>query len=363
MGRMANKNLRVKNSNKVGQSKKIRYPMLDFLRGIAVFFMICTHANGTFWDGSNLIMDFLTWWGAVVCFTMFLFLFGAIYGIKSDTGKLDRRKMLRRGLYFLGSYYVLAFILVFLREGFSELLKEVLDILIFIKIPEFVEFVLPFSLYCFIFAAVLPMLKWVKKNYSLALFLSFLIFGISLLLYKIDWGSGYLNVIKGLLVGHRQLHRFGLISYLPVLTLGLVYGSNFIKNRSDSTRFAIIWLIVGIILCVQSVILGYFELRRWPPSLEFLSFGLITSSIVMLLYPIVSKAKIVESFVSYMGRNSYIYYMYHLILIFLVVKLFNPGKLGDFATFVMLIMVFAVTSLFVWIRKRFSINNFMKRSA
>ena len=112
---------------------------LDFLRGLAVIFMVITHVFALFYKGPNPIMDWFIWWGATVCFTTFLFIFSVLYGLKLSKGGLDVKKELKRFGVILAGYYLIGFwVSLFWGE------QTPLEVLLFIKQPEFVEFIIAF---------------------------------------------------------------------------------------------------------------------------------------------------------------------------------------------------------------------------
>lgn len=314
---------------------------LDFLRGSAIFFMVFTHVNAVFYSGNSPWLDFFTWWGATICFTVFLFVSGAVYGIKFRAGKPETNKLLKRAGLFLLIYYLLVLILMILRNGFVYGVDNLTDVIVLRKIPEFVEYILPFSLY-----ALFMVVSWrgIKKTIELPALVIILAVAVHLLsnfLYGLDWGEGYVNVVKGILVGHDDWHRFGVLSYFPIFVLGLAWGGRF-SLEANRTRFN---ASVGLAVCAGLILLlkisGISVWVRWPPSVLFLLYGIAYLFAVIYLFEIISRYKRFVGVVSHLGIHAAKFYIYHLLVIFLIGRLVGWREFSE--PLVVLLLVFVLT--------------------
>jgi hypothetical protein len=320
---------------------------LDFLRGSAVFLMIVTHVNAFFYGETGTWLDAVTWWGATVCFTVFLFVSGAISGMTIKKGTMTRFRAFMRGFSLLGVYYILAFLMAFFNENFSSTIGTTINILTFRIIPEFTEFLLPFVFFPMLVAIALPVLKKIKHNSLLLISISIIAFAVASVLYKLDWGGGYMVVIKSLLVGEGDLHRFPLVSYLPVYTVGMWWG---LRNREDKKHELFLTkniLLLSISLFLMLLLTGVSTWNRWPPSLLFFSYGFIFIFSVILLHNQLHLHKWAHDAVAFLGHYSTSYLMYHLVAILLLKTFVVTGPLDEISTIFMIFLTFLISSSFL----------------
>lgn len=298
----------------MSSSKKKRIEYLDFIRGLAVVFMIITHVSAIFWDGGEGFVETLTWWGAAVCFTTFLFVSSVIYGIKLSAGSLKFNKELRRSLGILGGYYLVAVILGLISKEVVLSVSGLIDVAVFKVVPVYTEFILPFAFYPLVIWLLRGVFNRVLPSLWISTVLGLVVYVISRFLYSIDIGSGYAAVVQGLLIGHGDLHRFGVFMYFPVLVAGLYWGFN---QKSLSRRAS---YYSGLTALVLAGIFAFFRITntsgwsRWPPSLIFFIYGLFMSFGTIALWKFISKIRILVDTVSFLGIFSIGFYRYHLII-------------------------------------------------
>jgi len=314
--------------------------------------MVITHVNGLFYAGGSPVLDFFTWWGATVCFTIFLFVSGSVTGIGIELNKVSRAGMIRRIIRILLIYYGTAFILKVIKFGFVESFAGIFDLLVFRDIPEFTEFIVPLIVYPVI-PLLIPrkMLKWLTKPLVI-LPVGFLLFYIANYLYPLSWGDGYINVIKGILVGHGDLHRFGVLSYFPVFAMGLAWGGRVVSFRMGSIRNAAIACAVSSVVFFMLKFSGISGWERWPPSLCFLLYGIPYSFLVLWTFRVISKFRMFESAVTFAGVNAFKYYVYHIILLYIFGWLVSWKTFSGFQVLFVLLFSSILSTGLVLIRNK-----------
>lgn len=354
-----------KKKNELGlqmKAGKTRELSLDFLRGLAVIFMIITHVNAVFYTGKTVWLDTFTWWGATACFTIFLFCSGAVYGGKLFEGSLDWRRMLKRAAGLLGVYF-LAALGVRLLGGAWKGWASVRDLVLLNDIPEFTEFILAFVLYAVVVALFGGVLRKALKYKWAVLVGGLAIFALANYLYGLNWGGGVLNIIKGLLVGNGEWHRFGVLSYMPVFALGLVWG----WGQKESGRFRWDLALVGVVASGVIMALfwftGWSKYDRWPPSLFFMFYGLVFCFGALGTWPVVQRLKLVVGAVNFLGTRALDYFWIHVWVLMLGFMAFGSAGRQEGFVVIALGAVFAVAMLVVVLKERLvtGISGFRRR--
>jgi peptidoglycan/LPS O-acetylase OafA/YrhL len=340
------------------QSKKRRDYSLDFLRGSAVLFMVITHVGGLFYFDKGTILDGMIWWGATVCFTIFLFVSAAVTGLLARKDKLSSNKLLSRAIYFLLMYFIVGIFIVII-EGWGDVsINNVLEVLLFVEIPEFVEFLLAFVIFSLLVVAVPTFVKKIAGSPLLSLTISLVIYAGAAFLHPIQVENGFLRLIKSLTVGYEGMHTFGVLVYLPVWTAGLVWG--YYSVEADPVKKKSILSYVLAVLSVLQIILifsGLGEWNRWPPSVVFILYGLIFSVFVLRFYESIARLNIVNRFLIHLGKYAFPYYYYHLVVIFILGLVFKWPILNISLTVILIIFAFFVAWLGVVVENRLSKGN------
>jgi peptidoglycan/LPS O-acetylase OafA/YrhL len=319
---------------------------LDFLRGSAVFLMVITHINGVFLADTSHWLDGLTWWGATICFTVFLFVSGAVSGILLFNDKLRKRSLFRRSLQLLMVYLILGLLIViinaqFLSDGLGTTGDDIVDFLLFLRIPLFIEFILSFSVYSLLTAIFSKQLKRLVKRPLLFLTGAIIIFGLSKSFFEIQVDNIFLSRIKSLLVGHNSEHVFGVFSYLPVWTIGLLWG--YWKNKFKRKKRNVILGVTFIVTILMWAILYISEWsvwNRWPPTLFLFLYGFIYIIGTFLIYPLICKLRFLDKAFQYFGRYALQFYYYHVAIIIFVGSLLEFEKVAPRAVLVLIFLVF-----------------------
>lgn len=309
--------------------------------------MIVTHTNAFFYNKTGTWLDAFTWLGATVCFTAFLFVSGTISGMTIKKGTMTRFRAFMRGFSLLGTYYIVAFLMAFFKESHPSTIRTTIDILTFRLVPEFTEFILPFVIFPMLVAIGLPILRKNKRNPLFLVAVSIITFAVASALYKLNWGEGYLVIIKSLLVGEGQLHRFPLLSYLPVYTIGMWWG---LRNREDKKHELLLtknMLLVSVSLYLALLLTGAANWNRWPPSLLFFAYGFIFIFGVILLHNQLHLHKKAHDIIAFLGHYAISYYVYHLIALLMLELFVISGQLDEISTIFMIILTFLISSSFL----------------
>jgi hypothetical protein len=322
---------------------------IDFLRGTAVLLMIITHVNGLF-DGSHIfILDRFTFTGATVCFTTFLFCSSVIYGLKLSKGSISKDSLLRRVGKILLVYYILAFFITIITTGIPTF-RQIFSLFIFEELPVFIEFLLAFALFdivTFIFQK--PIKKFLGQPILFILF-ALLVYFFSRYLNTLEIGDNYLSVIKALLVGHENIHSFGILSYFPIYVLGLIWG-RYLIGKAFSNKIALVLGITAYTLLIGMKALE-FDWERWPPSVVFHLYGLAYIGIVYFLSKYLLKMKYISNYIVYLSMNTLEYYFLHVIVIFVLFTIISTKFENAFAVILMNILVFFICTIIIYFYRK-----------
>jgi peptidoglycan/LPS O-acetylase OafA/YrhL len=294
-------------------SPKERSTNIDFLRGSAIFLMLTVHINAVFLKEYNSILDRLTWWGATVSFSVFLFCFAYIYGLKlSDNKTLNLKKQVKRILLLLFIYYLAAYIShYFLFNSIS--IDQFYSILTFEYLPVFTEFIIPFFLYIIFIFIFSPILRKLLKRPIAFILTSFIIYFLGGWLYTLNVEGPILNVVKTLMVGNGQTHSYGVLSYFPILIFGLIVGGTK-KSATGKSPTLLIFMLCSI-LFVFLRISGLSTWNRFPPSILFLLYGIIYSFGVILLYKYIRKVSFLNKYFVFLGKRALFIFFINVIVI------------------------------------------------
>ncbi|MBU1110629.1 DUF1624 domain-containing protein, partial [Patescibacteria group bacterium] len=266
-----------------------REESLDFLRGIAVFFMLLAHAIFFFYQGENNILRNAKLIGDTFCFTVFLFVSGTVtylaYLRQNENASLFHQRLWRRSLIILGSYYIVALVSVVKEFAWPPSISwwQILgEVLIFIKIPGFIEFLIPLILYRLLYFPLKNFYKFVLKDWKRVALASAIIYGLGSILYSLEVSPSLISW-KALIVGESNWYTFPLLQYFPIFLIGLYWGkwiSATKKSLVEEERawFVGFYLSLGFALMLISAwavgIHPGITLNRWPPSPLFLTLGL-----------------------------------------------------------------------------------------
>ncbi len=317
--------------------KKIdtRENIFDILRGFAVVFMITSHIISFFYSGDSNILRSIQWFGDTVSFSIFLFVSAAVSHISyvqitDQEWKLKQKKFLKR-LLVLVSGYILVGIVISLNKLFDSSLKEVLEILsgiiTFMRPVGYTEFIVSliiFSILLFVFRKTLWKLQ---KTTLLFWFIPILFYILAIPLYYIDWGNN-LFFVKGLFVGIEGYFRFPVFQYLPIFFFGLFVGRKVFENKesffSSPSKELIGFLIYFLIIISISFLRGIpyeSDLGRWPPTISFLSVGILV--ILILIFFSRYIPIIIQNIFCWFGKKAYILFVLHIIILEIIQQVFD----------------------------------------
>lgn len=291
---------------------------LDFLRGTAIFFMIITHAIGVFYNGDNSVIQWISWWGGTVCFTIFLFVFAAVYGLKLHKGSLNTRHELRRAGITLIAYYTIAFwVYVFGVWKFGSMTNVVSDVLAILRLEKlmyFTEFIVAFVLFVVLIALTQQWLRRLlgKPTFAVVAGAGSYVFGA--FLYSLTWDGGVLGILKAHLVGNGEIHSFPLLSYMPVVLLGLLWGYWLRKEGYNRWKWARRGGAVLTVIMLVLHVTDWVTPDRFPPTILFLSYGLWFSFVTLSLFNVFEKIKWVERPFFFVGKHAFSFYFLHILL-------------------------------------------------
>lgn len=285
---------------------------IDLLKTVAIILMSFVHVNSLIYTGKGLL-DTVTYLGATVCFSIFLFSIGYIQGKKIEEGKeLTWENTLKSLLQVYIPYLVLGFVstLIF-KPDFVVL--DILKMAIFAYLPNYVEFLVAFIFFYLFMKIVYKPLKRYIDNVYVLIMVAILSFGISLILSKINVTNPILLWLQTHIVGSRETatHSFPLLSYMPVYISALLlskYGNKLTYAYVFSSSFLILVLLEAF---------GARQWYRWPPSLPFILYGILLISLLMFLFEFVKETKFLEK-VTLMGRYPMLSLIYLTALAFLL---------------------------------------------
>jgi len=325
------------------EKKLTRNPAIDLLRGSAIIFMIITHVNSVFQKHPIGLLDNFTWWGATVCFTIFLFCFGYIHGSKLEKSQYKAGKTIIRVLKLAFIYYLTAIIACFFTDSQAFSIEKVIEIITFQTFIPYTEFLVSFLLYeLFIYIFQRPIKGLLKLSPILLFIFALSFYFIGNYIYALDWGYEFLNPLKALLVGYEDWHTFGLLSYLPVLALGMIWGYSFNEPKEQKLHIGKINInvqFVSLVLFIAGLLIMRFtDISTWyrfPPSPIFLLYGIVYSIIVLYYYPFLSRANDLRGFLIFLGKNSLEIFFWNVLVILGASWLINGEKFDDVKTIVL----------------------------
>ncbi|OGG05053.1 hypothetical protein A2Z33_07275 [Candidatus Gottesmanbacteria bacterium RBG_16_52_11] len=314
---------------------EIRYsrnPALDFTRGIAVLLMVFSHTVFFLHDGSSPILNLAALAGNISVFSIFFFVSGSATYIRHlvhNRRQYGKRQYLLRILSLLTGYYAIAVISAmksYPPESVPAMFSLIGRILIFITVPSFSEFLLPFIAVYITLPFLTPLYRKIAHSIPVALVSSAAAFVAGYLLFGLKTGSPVREYLA-LFAGSDGLLRFPVLQYFPVFAAGLVWGRHITDIGSGVKRVRILTggAVLFLSLTVAALITSTFfpaaiiaPLNRWPPSLGFLTVGLgviFTIMAVRETVPETRRISIILKAVSYLGIDSFDIYVVHMLIL------------------------------------------------
>lgn len=276
---------------------------LDILKSIAVVLMSFVHVNSLLYSGGG-ILDKITFLGATVCFSVFLFSIGFVSGKKMGEKKEDSwAKILKKSLWIY-LVYILFGVFSFFLEKRSVSFKDVLNIAILQNLPEYTEFLISIIFFTILSKLLFkPFQKLLYKPYLLVE-ISLLFFIIGSILCTIDISQPVLIWFQKHLVGLRNgTHVFPVFQYLSIYTMGVLF-ARYKSKITYSWVFSLSFLLLVVLMALGAP--GWY---RWPPSLNFQLYGVIFISLILFLLEFI-KEKPFMKYLTVFGRNTLISFIF-----------------------------------------------------
>jgi len=238
-----------------------RYFVLDLLRGSVVLLMILAHSVYFFHNSTNSLLLGMEKIGNTVCFTVFLLVSGAvsyIAYIKHEEYIIgSRKKLLKRLLVILGSYYLLAFFVSSGQILASQTLdkwKLIIDILTFRALPSYTEFIPPFIFYSFLVFIFPKFLKQLSNSLPISIIISIYLYFTGFFRYGIK-APEFFEPWKAFLAGSEGYFRFPILQYAPIFILGMSWGhwlrtTEKLHHKKEISRFLAIVSAIEILIAV-----------------------------------------------------------------------------------------------------------------
>lgn len=308
-----------------------RYASIDVARGFAIFLMILSHCV------VGLVpFDSLSGWQLIPVHlftkfssTLFILVFGAslalIYSRHAAAPDWNERrlKLVFRGLEILVWYKVLTFIQMF--QTYDR--GIILEALLFIRFPDFVEVLGFYGIFLLWFPFVFP--RFVKLALAAQLGVAFAFAAAGTYLNNV-WDAGRWTPIKAILVEHEGLFTFGQFQRGALVFFGMVIGKALIETPSKKNQitvaslgaacFALFFYLTqgnlsGALINVAS------NIGKHPPSLEFMSFSM-GGALLLLAVALFVKSRVpiwIELF-AVLGRKSLQAFVFHIFVIFVLYR-------------------------------------------
>lgn len=361
--------LYVERRHQAQPGSRLRIDSLDLARGLAVTLMIISHTIK-----GLLSYEQMPEWGIMPIHTItkfssstFFLIFGVSMAILTNQLEADRwpkkrNRLLLRGLTILFWYKVLTVVQMF--QTYPE--KTIIDALLYLHFPDFVEVLGFYGLFLLWFPLVLPAWKtipWLGKAILVGLF---------------AWSGHWLNVnfdfwgyssLKTLLVEADGEFTFGQFQRGALVLGGWLLGELYVGQKDNPKRDSLFAL--GLLTCAM-ICWAYFFGRaheNWhdfltaigrnygkhPPSLVFSSFS-IGGALVILsacFYAGTWLSRWLKPIV-YIGRWPLFAFCFHIFVIFVGYRyLFDLNQKTTYGVAWMLtVALIATTSFFAWLLDR-----------
>lgn len=300
---------------------------IDILRGSAVLFMILTHINGRLSNSSDPFIALITHIGGTVCFTIFIFCFGYIHGLKIKNDNVNSIDFIKRGLELLFIYFFTAIIAeLFISSNLS--IEKIIQILTFQKFPEYTEFLIPFAL----LSILLPFLKGfyqiITHNLYRVIIISILFYISSILILSFtkQYIAPTYSFLEGpisLFTSHYQIHTFGILSYSLPYFLGIYFGQK-VLTINIKTEFLYAFFSIFLLLLLQYSNLSTWN--RWPPSIYFILYGMSAIFLIMLISHLLIRINGISDLIIYLSKYSLEIFILNVVVILGIGKLITPNS-------------------------------------
>jgi hypothetical protein len=266
------------------QKHRSRDYTVDVMRAVAVILMIFAHTSFFVYSGTNVMANTAIRFANTITLSLFVFISGisAAKSIRNSghISHVERNiKMAEYGLILYFSYVAVSLVslLTAIQHVESSLIPgKILEILLFTSPPNFTEYMFLFMFLPFIALPFSHAIRTKSFDTFHAVVLSVVCYISGYVLYT-STVTGPLASLKELIAGGSTLLRFPLLFYIPVYVFGIWWESNrSVRAILIGTAFTLICHLVSIIFTIPSLAIDV----RWPPSIGFLSIGILSSMLL-----------------------------------------------------------------------------------
>lgn len=343
------------------QERKPRFYVLDLLRGLAVFLMLLAHSVYFFSNRDNSLTLSLENIGNTFCFTTFLLVSGAVSYVaylKEDLASSRKSRILKRIIALIVSYYLIAVFVELksiLHADALQGLGIIVDIISLRNLPSYTEYIVPFIIYPLIMLVFSAISRKIAKSLISVVLISTILYFVGWVLYTLP-NVNFFEPWRALVAGAPGYFRFPILQYSPVFIIGLYWGRRLVSqdNIREKEKFAIrsclFFVIAFIILLYSANSIGSAPqeiLRRWPPSLGFLTFSMAASFLAAyILYKLKSlrSLPIIRDFLLVLGQNAFAFFWAHVFLLTLY-KFTGAPQISSPFVFVLMFLFLIAASL------------------
>jgi peptidoglycan/LPS O-acetylase OafA/YrhL len=242
--------------------------------------------------------------------------------VKEQDWSIKKKSLAKRLGGLITGYYFVAFIS---STGNIESIQDILKILFLIEIPGYTEFLLPFILFGTIILSGRNPIRKIVRTFPSTLIFSIFFFVLGNTVFDLNISGGMQPYIS-IIAGSDSLYRFPLLQYSPVFLLGLYFGK-LINRKGHSIRTISIPYILTLLILVSTHFitpkiyhLNTFD--RWPPSIAFLSAGLLVSFFMIYFSSYFEEYNSIKPLVK-LGKTALGIYIWHDIILQINAKVFK----------------------------------------
>lgn len=342
---------------------------IDQLRGLAVVGMILAHALYFFHNGDSVALVGLARILNTTVLTFFVFIAGLAASRWLDTtSHIPTRHLFWPTAKRVGILYVTYVVIVCAQIGsnavslsLQQIGEKLFAAITFQSPPSFTEFLPLFMLITLVSLLFRKIYRKSRSSLAITLGISAGLYIIGWTLYALDIPT-YLIGIKALVSGHESLLRFPLFFYLPIYIIGVWWQYQSDHNNSASvSRQKLSLISIASIIVFLGISFGKHPysfildpLVRWPPSIGFLTSGLLFSMCIFMLQPSLNALPRIKKITGYMGRDALDMLIHHLVLLFFYQAVFGIqfGTVPHvMVAFILLILVTIILSSLAFTNK------------
>jgi len=313
--------------------------------------MVFAHTQYFIYSGSSVFLLALTRTSNMIAFPLLLFASSASSYAAYVSPPEKHRRIITRIVKLLLSYWLIAYIVQVLDTQTLLSFNAIIETLLFVKIPSFTEFLLPFIIYSFSLFLFHRIIQRLTNNMTATIGVSLIMYSLGMILYSMNFSSLIQTWISIFTGGIRQL-RFPVFQYAPFFLAGFIWGKRYINNQIKRTSRISISI---VILCLMTVslfihIYGITDIpmfdpaARWPPSI---SYTLLTFLVIYLITIISLQLErvfaVCKWFIVLVSSNIFSIYVFQIISLYI----YRWLQLPRVSTFPEIVVVHSISLLFV----------------